>query len=1028
MKKRILSILLMLTMVFSLIVVPNSAVAATYFDTVDTDCELAVDVLDALGIMGGYTDGSFLPYNPITKAEMAAIAVKLVGIDGYDEEAPDDMELFNDMYDYEGWAAGVVAMAKTVGIARGDADGNFNPDMSATYEDAVQMVVSALGYGHQAQVRGDELKDYVYVGQRLGITKKLDTAMGQNITRSDVAKLVYAALTVDIMMPVSYSADGTMVKYEAVEGKNALNSFFDVQEIKGIIAENEYAAIDGDTTVEEEQVLINDEVFNVGYTDIGSYLGYYATVYALDAADATENRTIIAYSAKSAKNSTLTIESENLVDVSYTAAKGYTFEYWANKETDKKTKDITTSATPYVLYNGKAVVDVNVDLLTPDNGHVVLIDNNGDDEYDIVDVWEYDLVYVFAVSQSSGNVTSSYDRSTTYRFDPEDEDYHVTFLNAYGGIAQLSDIKQYSVLYVYESLDKLEKKVIISNNKVTGTVTEVSEDGCVINGTEYEMSPAVAGRLELAVSDDGDFYLDADNRIAGFEGSTVIRKNIGMFIAINDGGLEAGYQVKVLTQNSGVMIYNLASSVKVNDEKMTASEFYDLAFKDALFGTSEDPGYTNVKRPHPSRAGFLYKLNSKDQICEVVVVGENDGYLQTRKIGTQKQGSDTMLYYSKNYNCLHYSGEKIYDTVSKSEVGVRTYCDDKSINFIVEEADYKNDNQSFYVKPMNSYWDNYHFKTYDYIYAYYYSDDEEPIDMQKTACNFLVMADWYVESNDSTEDEEKNRYATECQPDLAPKFILKVTEAYDKTAMENTVRVYYFDGTSIRNALVRPKYYKDGEGHVNNDITQPFLPSGFPVRISTDGAYIEDIAPFYDDSLYFNMYEAVEPIFNNSTKSYVTPFKPFFQDQWRKWNTWDSDNNKYNIHHYCGIITAIDEVVNNKLFSISAATSEYEEDGVKKYELKNLPNERLEGNVFKMNFDRSGNISSITRGTLEDILPGQFVIVRKRAYNSGSSANWTALTGYAVNEFFIISEDAAELDYLKDFYNQVQEEVINAEE
>ncbi|MBR5535210.1 MAG: S-layer homology domain-containing protein [Clostridia bacterium] len=1030
MKKRVLSMFLMLTMVFSLIVVPQSAVAATYYDTVDLDCELAVDVLDALGIMGGYTDGSFLPYNTITKAEMASVAVKLVGIDGYSEEAPDDMVLFNDMYDYDGWAAGVIAMAKTVGIARADEDGNFNPDMSATYEDALQMVVSALGYGHQAQVRGGSLKDYVYIAQKMGITKKLDTAMGQNITRGDVAKLVYAALTVDLMLPVSYSADGTMVSYEAVEGKNALNTYFDVTEISGIITENEFAAIDGETTVEEEQILINDEVFDIGYTDIGDYLGYYATVYVLDAEDTADNRTVIAYTVKSVKNNTLTIEADCLEDVFYTPAEGYTFEYWANKDTDKKTKEAETSATPFVLYNGKAVIDVAVDLLWPENGHVVLIDNNGDDEYDIIDVWEYELVYVFAVSQSSGNVTSSYDRSATYRFDPNDEDYRVTFLNEYGGIAQLSDIKQYSVLYVYESVDKLEKKVVISNSRVFGIVTEASSEGFyTVNGVEYELSPAVASRIELAVSDEGDFYLDADNRIAGFEGTSVIRKNIGLFIDINDGGLRRGYQVKMLTQNSGVMIYNLATSVKVNDSRMTDAEFYELAFTDALFGKSADGGYSNngMQRPHPSRAAFLYKLNSKGDISEVIVVGENDGYLQTRPVGTVKQGSDTMLYYSKNYGCLHYSQETVYDEVSKSNVGKRTYCDDKTVNFIVEEADYKNDNQSYYTKGMSTYWDNYHFKTYDWIYAYYYSDDETPIDMQKTACNFLVMADWYIESSDSTEDTDKNTYATHNQPDLAPKFILKVTEAFDKSANEETVRVYYFDGTSVRNQLVRPKYHLQGEGHVNNDINQPLLPSGFPVRISTDGSYIEDIAPYYDDSLYFDMYNMVTPIFNESTSSYVTPFMPFSQDQWRKWNSWDSESNKYNIRHYCGVITSIDEVVNNKLFSLAFAKSEFDGENGKEYDIEVLPNERLEGNVFKMNFDRTGNISSITRATLDDILPGQLVIVRKRAYNAGSP-NWAALTGYAVNEFFIISEDAAELDYLKDFYDQVQEEIVAAEE
>lgn len=1025
MKKRIMSILLMLTMVFSLIVVPNTATAVTYHDTVDTDCELAVDVLDALGIMRGYTDGSFLPYNTITKAEMASIAVKLAGVNEYSEEAPDDMELFNDMYDYEGWAAGVVAMAKTMGIARSDEDGNFNPDMSATYEDAVQMVVSALGYGHQAQSRGDTLIDYVYVGQRLGITKKLDTGIGENITRADVAKLVYAALTVDIMEPVSYSVDGTMVSYQAVEGKNALNTYFDAYEVSGIITETEYAAIDGDTTVEERQVLINDEALNIGNTDIDSYLGYYATVYVLESDDASQERTIIAYSVKNVKNNTITIKSENLEDVIYSSAEGYTFEYWLNKETDKKTKSAPTSATPLVLYNGKAVIDVNVERITPENGHIVLIDNNGDDMYDIIDIWEYELVYVFSASQTSGNVSSYYDRSEPYKFDPNSDDYHVTFLNSYGGVAQLSEIKQYSVLYVYTSLDGLEKKVVISNGKVSGTVEEIDSDGFyTINGSQYEISPAAEGMVELAISDAGVFYLDADNRIAGFEGTTVIRKNIGMFIAINDGGLRRGYQMKVLTQNSGVKIYDIASSVKVNDDKMSADEIYDLAFTDALFGTTEDPEYISngLQRPHPSRSAFLYKVNADNEIIEMTVVGEGDGdgYLQTRQIKTAGY-----LYYSAGYHCLHYSQEKTVDEFGNT-VGVRTYCDDKTVNFLCEEAVTKtDDNQSFYTKYMNTYWDNYNFDIYDWCYAYYYSPNGEKIDMQKTVCNFLVMADWYSDAVDSSEDTEQNRDATYYQDNTPPKFIHKITEAYDRASGEKTYRVYYFDGTSLRNGLIRPQYYWVAFNQQNGEL----YPNGFPVRISSDGAYIEDVAPYFDETGlpdFAKMTKVTKPIWNESTNSYVMPFQSFSQEQWRRWNYWAS--NSYCTRYYSGVITSIDEVVGRKLFNLAYATSASDADGdgfADSYTLGVLANERLEGTVYRLNFDRQGELESISKGSLDDIAPGQFVIIRKRAYDY--SPKWEALTGYAIHEFYIISDDAASLDYFNAFYTQVQDEIVNAD-
>ncbi len=1021
MKKRIMSMLIVLTMVISLIVVPNSASAGNFYDTVDTDCELAVDVLSALGIMGGYTDGSFLPYNTITRAEMVAIAVKLAGIEGYPETAPDDMNLFNDMYDYDGWAGGVIAVAKAAGIARGDDEGNFNPDMSASYEDAMQMVVSALGYAHQAIGRGDKPSDYVYVAQKLGLTKKLSTSMGNNITRADVAKLVYAALTVDIMEGVAYSVDGTTVDYRAVEGKNALNTYFDVYEINGIITDNEYAAIDGESTVDERQVLINGEAFNVGSTDIESYLGYYATVYALNGEDQdSDGRTIVAYSVKNVKNNSMSILSENIESVT-SAFDGYTFEYWNNKDTDKKAKTVQTSATPLVLYNGKAVIDATVSLMQPENGHVVLIDNNGDDKYDIIDVWEYELVYVFSASQTTGNVSGYFDRTASYKFDPASDAYHVTFLNAQGGVAQLSDIKQYSVLYVYESIDKLQKKVVISNNKINGEVTEISDEGFyTINGMEYEISPAAKGKVELAVSDTGDFYLDADMRIVGFEGTTVIRKNIGMFISVNDGGLLRGYQVKVLTQNSGVKIYNLASSIKVNDDKMTSKEFCALAYTDALFGTTEDPNYiaNEMARPHPSRAAFLYKLNSKDEICEVIVVGEEDTYLQTRQIKTAGY-----LYYSAGYKCLHYSQETVVDEFGNT-VGKRTYCDDKTINFLVEEAVSKlDDNQSFMTKYMNTYWDNYNFDIYDYCYAYYYSPDGSPIDMQKTICNFLVMANWYDDSVDSSEDTEQNRDATYYQDNTPPKFIHKITDAVDRANGENTVRVYYYDGTSIRNAIVRPQYswvaYVDYEKY----------PNGFPVRISTHGSYIEDVAPYFDEAGlgdYAKMWNVTKPIYNETTETNLMPFQPFYQEQWRRWNYWSSA--QYCTRFYCGMVTSIDELVGRKLFSVAYANSGSDTDGdgfADSYNLGVLSNERLEGNVYKLNFDRAGYLESITKGSTSDITPGQLVLVRKRAYDS--SPKWASLTGYAIHEIFVIGDDVAELDYLDGFYKQVQEEIMTEE-
>lgn len=1010
MKKRGMSIVLVLAMIFSLIMVPQGIAvnAAGYYDTEGLDCELAADVACALGIMSGYTDGSFLPYNSITRAEMAVVAIRLAGINEYPSSASEEDVQFNDMYDYDGWAGSAVAIARAMGVAKGDADGNFNPDTAATYEDAIQMVVCALGYEAQATARGGEMDDYVYVARKIGITKKISYGRGQNITRADVAKLVYAALTVDLMQQISFSSDGTLIMYNTVEGETALNTYFDTAEIKGVVYENAYAAIDGETTIKDDQVLINGEVFDTGLTNIADYLGYYVEAYVTDAADSTENRRVIAFSVKSVKNNTLTIKDEDIEDVT-SSIEGYTYTYWVSTSTDSKEHTAKTSATPLVMYNGKAVANVTSALLIPETGHVVLIDNNGDDKYDIIDIWEYDLVYVLSASQTSGSVVGYFDRQTTYKFDAENEDYHVTFLNSYGGASSIGDIKQYSVLYVYQSLDKEEKKVVVSNNKITGEVTEISDedDTYTINGTAYKISPGAKGRVELAVMDAGDFYLDADNRITGFEGSTVIRKNMGMFIAVNDGGLARGYQMKILTSGNGVQIYNIASTVKVNDEKMTAKDVYEYAFTNMLFGLNEnEEGRTGIRRAHPSRAGFLYKLNSDNEICELIVVGE-DSYLQTRELKTAGY-----LYYSKGKRVLHYSGETATDKYGNS-VGKRTYCDDSTINFIMDEATVNtNDNNNFWTQYVSSYWDNYNFETYDDIWAYYYSPDGSPVDMQTTVCNFLVMVDWIDASGDSNEDTSQNTDATWHQDNTPVKFIYKITKAYDKTAGEETYRVYYFDGTSLRNALIRPKYK-----HVAFlDSTEGILyPNGYPVRISTDGAYIEDVAPYFG-STHTSMTDMVSPIYNASTSNHVMPWVPFDQTQRRKWNA--DASYEYESHFILGMVTDVDEIVGSKFFSLAYQTTANVRSTS---QISIHPNERLEGNVYRMNYAHDGELESITKGSTADIIPGQLVLVRRRAYDS--TPKWLALTGYSVNEIIILADSVDELDYLSNFYTYAVEKV-----
>lgn len=98
-----------------------------------------VSTLSAMGIIGGYEDGSFQPNAPITRAEFAAIAVRF-----FEEKSVDyDMGSFIDIQGDE-WYADAIQAAKEYGIIGGYPDGSFQPNDVITRAEACSIVNRTL--------------------------------------------------------------------------------------------------------------------------------------------------------------------------------------------------------------------------------------------------------------------------------------------------------------------------------------------------------------------------------------------------------------------------------------------------------------------------------------------------------------------------------------------------------------------------------------------------------------------------------------------------------------------------------------------------------------------------------------------------------------------------------------------------------------------------------------------------------------------------------------------------------------------
>ena len=87
--KKVLSIVLSIAMVVCL--APTMAFAATtsasssaaYSDIEGTACEGAVNVLTALKVVDGFTDGTYKPEQTVTRAQMAKLIVAALGVSEY---------------------------------------------------------------------------------------------------------------------------------------------------------------------------------------------------------------------------------------------------------------------------------------------------------------------------------------------------------------------------------------------------------------------------------------------------------------------------------------------------------------------------------------------------------------------------------------------------------------------------------------------------------------------------------------------------------------------------------------------------------------------------------------------------------------------------------------------------------------------------------------------------------------------------------------------------------------------------------
>ena len=203
----------------------------------------AVTVLNKLGIITGYEDGSFRADNNVTRAEFAAMLLRTLNMG---QSVAPATPSFPDV-PVTLWSAGVIEAAKNMGIINGYADGTFKPDNNVSYEEALTMIIRAINYENFSPAGEVWYSSYVSSANRLGITKNANGNVGTPATRACIAQLLYATLEVNVRENNEITETTVMESYLGLIKKD------------GVIASNAYTSLDSpDVDLRDNEILFRD--------------------------------------------------------------------------------------------------------------------------------------------------------------------------------------------------------------------------------------------------------------------------------------------------------------------------------------------------------------------------------------------------------------------------------------------------------------------------------------------------------------------------------------------------------------------------------------------------------------------------------------------------------------------------------------------------------------------------------------------------------------------------------------------------
>ncbi len=208
--KKVLSLVLALSMALSLMTVAFAADANDFADYDKVEYNEAVDVMVAAGVFNGVAGNNFAPNDTLTREQAAKIVTYMLVGQTQADKLVTTIAPYADVAANR-WSAGSIAYCTNEGILTGTGGNKFNPTGKLSGLEFAKMLLVALGY--DPQIEKLEGSAWAINTAKLASTAKLDDglkiAMSATLTREQAAQMAFNAFKADM---VDYDNRGTEVK------------------------------------------------------------------------------------------------------------------------------------------------------------------------------------------------------------------------------------------------------------------------------------------------------------------------------------------------------------------------------------------------------------------------------------------------------------------------------------------------------------------------------------------------------------------------------------------------------------------------------------------------------------------------------------------------------------------------------------------------------------------------------------------------------------------------------------------------